>query len=132
MVRTKFIAPACLGAVILFSIFNSSPVAAQGQVGVGRLPRTSSEVRRTLKTVLVVKSIKPDKFTLVAKDEITNEELTYNVSRSAKITVEKGFFERKKELSLADIAPGNRLEVQYRESLPTQLTSIKLLKPKGE
>lgn len=121
----------CVIGLICFAA-NDSFVWAQGSVGVGRLPRTSSEIRRTLKTILIVKTIKPDQYTFTAKDEITNEELTYNVSRSAKINAEKGFFSlRKKELKLSDITPGQRLEVLYRESLPTQITSIKVLKPKS-
>lgn len=120
-----------LAAALLLASVAAVPVFAQGSVGIGRLPRTSSEVRRTLKTIIVVKSVKPDVFSITAKDEITNEELTYTVSRSAKIALEKGFFEKKKELTLADVQPGQRLEVNYRESLPTQLTAIKVLKPKS-
>lgn len=115
----------------LFFAFSNTTAYAQGSVGIGKLPRTTPEVRRTLKTKLVVKSVNAEKYTFQAKDEITNEELTYKVSRSAKITTEKGFFlARGKELSLADLTPGTRLEVNYRESLPTQLTEIKVLKPK--
>lgn len=104
----------------------------QGSVGVGRAPRTASEVKRNLKTVLVVKSVNPDLYTIDATDEITGDELTYRVSRNAKIGTEKGFpiLGRSKEIRLSDIKPGQRLEVVYRESLPTQLTRVTLLKDK--
>lgn len=106
---------------------------AQGSVGIGRAPRTASEIKRNLKTILVVKSINSDLYTIEATDEITGDELTYRVSRNAKITTEKGFpiVGRGKEVKLSDIQPGQRLEVVYRESLPTQLTRVTLLKDKA-
>ncbi|MBX7221240.1 MAG: hypothetical protein K1Y36_14930 [Blastocatellia bacterium] len=130
--QTVFLIGLCLLGTLMAGTVSAR---GQGSVGTGRLPRTTAEIRRTLKTVLVVKEIKPDLLTFTAKDEITNDELTYKVSRSAKITAEKGFLEGilkgKKELQLSDLQPGQRLEVAYRESLPTQITSIKVLKPKS-
>ncbi len=116
----------------LFLLTCSAPLFGQGSVGVGRAPRTASEVKRNLKTVLVVKSVNPDLYTIDATDEITGDELTYRVSRNAKIGTEKGFpiLGRSKEIRLSDIKPGQRLEVVYRESLPTQLTRVTLLKDK--
>ncbi|QUV77968.1 MULTISPECIES: hypothetical protein [Chloracidobacterium] len=121
--------------IILVSLFLSVspvPLLGQGSVGVGRAPRTASEVKRNLKTILIVKSVNPDLYTIEATDEITGDELTYRVSRNAKIGTEKGFpiLGRSKEIRLADIKPGQRLEVVYRESLPTQLTRVTLLRDK--
>jgi len=119
--------------VSLYSPLFSTCLFGQGSVGVGRAPRTASEIKRNLKTILVVKSVNPDLYTIDAVDEITGDELTYRVSRNAKIGTEKGFpvLGRSKEIRLADIKPGQRLEVVYRESLPTQLTRVTLLKDKA-
>lgn len=113
-------------------LMTTDSAAAQGRVGAGEAPRTTREIKRNLKTILVVKSVNADTLTIEARDEITNEDLTYTVTRSARIATEKGFplIGRGKEVSLADLKPGQRLEVVYRESLPTQLTKITLLKPK--
>jgi len=124
----------CLVSSAAFLLVVSSTTSfAQGSVGLGRAPRTANEIKRNLKTILVVKSVNSDLYTIDAIDEITGDELTYRVSRSAKIRTEKGFLGRgSKEIRLVDIKPGHRLEVIYRESLPTQLTRITLLKDKKE
>lgn len=123
-----------LGKMFLLLLIVSTPVWGQGSVGAGRAPRTASEIKRNLKTILVVKSVNPELYTIEATDEITGDELTYRVSRNAKITTEKGFplIGRGREVRLSDIKPGQRLEVVYRESLPTQLTRVTLLKDKTE
>ncbi|MCS7080057.1 MAG: hypothetical protein NZ585_08410 [Chloracidobacterium sp.] len=126
----------CLSIILTHTLFAvvTVPAIAQGSVGLGRAPRTASEIKRNLKTILVVKSVNPELYTIEATDEITGDELTYRVSRNAKITTEKGFpiIGHSKEIRLADIKPGQRLEVVYRESLPTQLTRITLLKDKAK
>lgn len=121
----------CIMVSLLLHTF-STVMFGQGSVGIGRAPRTANEVKRNLKTILIVKSVNSDLYTIEATDEITGDELTYRVSRNAKIATEKGFpiLGRSKEVRLADIKPGQRLEVVYRESLPTQLTRITLLKDK--
>ncbi len=124
----------CLLIISLLLSITSNSVSGQGSVGLGRAPRTASEIKRSLKTILIVKSVDPELYTIEAMDEITGDELTYRVSRNAKIVTEKGFplISRSKEIRLSDIKPGQRLEVVYRESLPTQLTRITLLKNKAD
>ncbi|MGQ9897596.1 MAG: hypothetical protein ACUVR8_08600 [Acidobacteriota bacterium] len=121
-----------IGFLSLYSLTFSMLSLGQGSVGIGRAPRTAGEIKRNLKTILIVKSVNPDLYTIDATDEITGDELTYRISRNAKIRTEKGFpiLGRSKEVRLADIKPGQRLEVVYRESLPTQLTRVTLLKDK--
>jgi hypothetical protein len=128
----RFLRLAVAGCAVASLAGSVTPTFAQGSVGPGRAPRTASEIKRNLKTTLVVKAVKPELLTFEAKDEITNEELTYKISRNTKIATEKGFplIGKGKELTLADLKPGQRLEVVYRESLPTQLTKITVLKAK--
>ncbi len=121
--------------LLTFSLLTLPFVAfGQGSVGIGRAPRTASEIKRNLKTILIVKSINSDLYTIDATDEITGDELTYRISRNAKISSEKGFpiIGKSREIRLSDIKPGQRIEVVYRESLPTQVTRVTLLKDKGE